>query len=458
MKAKIILSAVLVCAGAGRGAAETFSIDGSTTTRSLKEQLEQAGDQSGKGANEVFDGSRGKGGLGLAAEAVGGFFRGAARAVAAAPLKGLRIAALPAVKEVLSDKPGKKHSNLDTLEVGPDGEMYRMRKEPHAWWKAWKWFDKTKIIEQAKPADDGALFNKKGEFVGDWETVMKTKADGFKVAADKESGKNTIFTFERKGSGTEIGKDGKYVTTLGGDDLREIKIGKDAKVYARYEKGKDDVIVSIDPATKAQATVAKVPAEYKSWQEWHPERGYYHEHGHYEQDGYYHPHDGRYEEKPGFYHDHGSYDHWHDPVNEWVPGENHWHSENVWVRDFDHWHVTEDAHWDTHTSRTGLTKFEVGADGQVRALFKGQVIDPATQRVVSSDNVQNFATDGRGTLYTVLNNKLSVDNNEPTQPWSGDKPLNVDDHGNVYGADGKLLRRYNVTADPSREGSGPNAA
>ena len=429
-----ILFAPLVAALSLTASAQDLNLQTSTSTQKVKQVLEKAADETGDGAKAVFDGEGGgKGSTLSVAENLGGIFRNAAAAISI-PALGLKVASVPAVK-ALSDLAGKKQCCLDNLETAPDGSVYRMRSD-HSWWKFW---DASKVIEQAVPAQDGAQYNKKGEFVGDWKSVMKTKADGFRVVGDKSegkaTGKNAIFTFEKKGGGTEIMRDGKYVTTLGGNDLREIKIGADSKVYARYEKGRDDVVVSIDPLTKAQQTVAKIAADYKHWQEWIPERGYYTEDGHYET----HKNPGHYEEQPGYYDNRGN---WHDGADVWRPGT----SEQVWVKDGDQWHVTDPAHYEERVSRTGVTKFEVDGGGKVYSLMKGQVANDG--KVISSDNVQNFSVDTKGTLYTVVNNKLAIGNGQPTTAW-GSKPLVHDDHGNLYGKDGSYLRQWNVTADPN---------
>ncbi|MBI5200027.1 MAG: hypothetical protein HY925_00445, partial [Elusimicrobia bacterium] len=386
--------------------AQNLGLETSTTTQKAKQVLEDAVDEAG--AKALFDGNRAnrEGGL-TAAENMGGFLKNAAAAIKI-PALGLKVAAVPAVKAV-SDVAGKKPCCLDTLEAGPDGSVYRMRAD-HAWWKFW---DSSKVIEQGIPTQDGAQYNKKGEFVGDWKTVLKTKADGYRVVGErvdgKSTGRNSIFTFEKKGGATEVGRDGKYVTTLGGNDLREIKIGADNKVYARYEKGREDVVVSIDPVTKLQQTVAKIAADYKNWQEWIPERGYYTEEGHYET----RRNAGYYEETPGHYDQRGT---WHDGAQVWHPGT----SEQVWVKDEDVWHVTDPAHYETRTSRTGVTSVAADANGKVYTLMQGRVSSGG--QVVSSDNVRDFSVDSKGTLYTVVNNKLAVNHDEPTTAW-GSKPL-----------------------------------
>lgn len=436
MKTSIVAAALFLTApGVARA---QLGIALSTTTEKIQQDAERAreaeGDAQQAALDALFDnsaGGAGKGGvLAVAANAFGGFARAAKGAFS---LKGLKVAKVPPLQEILSDLPGKKHGNLDTMQVAPDGTMYRMRRD-RPWWKFW---DPSKVIESSVPAADGASFNKKGEFVGDWQRVLKTKGHGFEVVAD-QGGKNVVYTFERKGTGTEIGRDGKYVTTLGGNDLREVKIGKNDKVYARYEKGRVDSIMEFDPTSKVMKQVAKVEAEYKTWEEWIPERGHYEEVGHYEQ------RPGRYEEDPGYYHDHGEYNHWHDGEKVWVPGE------NVWVRDGSDWVVDRPGYYEERTSRQGVTKFEVDSTGNVYTLFKGQVANENSQQMLARGNVQQFTVDGRGNLFTVSDNRVAVNNNPGTEPWSSGSEMHADDHGNLYRADGKIARRVNVMPDPSQ--------
>ncbi|MBI4424655.1 MAG: hypothetical protein HY554_13060 [Elusimicrobia bacterium] len=408
--------------------AQQFVVEGSTLAKQLDtlEEVAKQGDSESLG--ELFDGASRKSAFQVAAAGVAGFFGKGAASVGRMSILGLKLGDMPAVSEVVSNEPAKKHCCLDKMQSAEDGTLYRAKTD-RPWWKFW---DSSKAIQKSIPGQEGALFNEKGEFVGEWETVLKTKTDVFRVVTGADKA-NHIYTFERKGSAHEVARDGKYITSLATQEFREARVGRNDKLYALYQKGREDVIYSWDPATKQQKTEARIEADYKTWQTWIDERGFYRDTGFYRQEP------GYYEETPGYYHPHEGYDHWHEGDKAWHEGE------KVWVDTGREWVVTEPGHYETRVDRQGVAKFEVGRNGEIRTLFKGEVVDESTQKLLtrSGGRTSDFKIDNNGNLYTVKDGRLSVNGSEPGLQVNSGK-LEIDDNGNYLKVDGQIIRRYNV--------------
>ncbi|MFH1619588.1 MAG: hypothetical protein ABIG11_06745, partial [bacterium] len=234
-------------------------------------------------------------------------------ATAANPLNG-KVPPL-AGTEKLSTKPGVKQKNLGDLTSSPDGNLYKVVKES-PWWKFW---DSSRSIQKAVPDSDGYSWNEQGEYVGAWKTVLKTKVAGNLQVVKGADGNDHFYT-QKGGWGTrEVYRDAKYATTLSSlknASLREIKAGADDNIYARYAKNAEDIIMKIDPVTKEQKVVARVPAEVHIWRDSHTRM-----------------------------------------VND---GNGHSHVQ---------------IYWETHTERNGVDKFDITGDGRVLTLYKGNVFE-----------------------------------------------------------------------------------
>ncbi|MBI4425617.1 MAG: hypothetical protein HY554_17940 [Elusimicrobia bacterium] len=386
-----MLAALSLLTGALAGplCAQEFSLDASSTTRKLKEDLEavaQAADQerAAEASDALFDGKDDRGGGGLVVAMLSAARSSAFSAMLPA---GLKTAAVPSPAE----KAAVKQCCLEELQMTPDGTLYRAR-EVKSGFLFWR---KTTVhIEKGVADADGAVFNDQGEFVGQWNSVLQAKTKSFRVV-QSEDGAHQIYTMQKAAKGTEISRNGQVVTTLEGQEGKSFKIGADDKIYALTKEGSDDVVVSIDPMSKARETVAKV-TRTKEWQELIPEKGHWDTTGHYEkvpgkpgfyrtvpgrpghyetqrgtpgfyeegpgryrtvpgEPGYYSESPGRYRTVPGkpgryetvpgtpghyHYHDGGSggYNHWHEgtpsqqvwhpgtpDTQVWVPGEKVWH-------------------------------------------------------------------------------------------------------------------------------------
>ncbi|HAF96045.1 MAG: hypothetical protein A2X34_03645 [Elusimicrobia bacterium GWC2_51_8] len=319
----------------------------------------------------------------------------------------------PPLLSLLSDKPGVKQKGLNGLVVSPDGNMYRVAKVS-PWWKFW---DSNRAIQKATPDTEGDMWNEKGEFVGDWKTVLETKAASNLQVVKGQDGQDHLYTQE--GWTNKVYRDGKYVTTFSNSifsnaSLIKISASADDKLYAQYSKNSEDIIMMVDPATQKPRVVARVPSEV--------------------------------------------------------------HVDTVWrsrtVTDSDGDEHTE-YYTETVVTRYGVDKFNVSADGRVLTQFKGNVFEEGANgnrkmlagsgwynplENVPTGNVSDFTVDTHGNLYTVQGGHVHANNN----PISGldlgwGQTLRVDDSGNVYTTetrifDGTYLTRTNMLPDAAGSG------
>lgn len=438
-RVQAVLAAIL--AVGGTGTTFGFSLGGSTQAVSMVHDLTRIsklqGKESGKQALDgYFDQAGRRSGdsqsAGISLAGVFGFTTNLlqpARQAATSNSSDARVSKAPPAPSPTSNEPAKKQCCLDNLQSNPDGSLYRVRRpNDHAWYKPWTWFDNTRLVEKGVPGSQGAMFNDKGEFVGDWQVALKTDTDRFQVAKGQD-GREHIYTFKRGGwwgSGDwEISKDGKYAASLQNNtysaSLSEFKIGQDEKIYARYQKNAEDVFVQVNPSNKQQKVVARVPSEIDRWTHTH----------HYQ--------------------------------------ETHTDSDDS---EYSHSHTE----YHEHVDRTGVDKFEVTPDGRLFTLFKGNVVEESghgERRVLAGErgwgwyrrwyepgiddlppgNVNEFRIDSYGNLYTVDQGQVRV-NDSPLghTGWGWERDLRIDDQGNVYKVEGvfnKTIRQLNVLPDPA---------
>lgn len=272
------------------------------------------------------------------------------------------------------------------------------------------------------------MWNGKGDFVGSWKTVLKTEnVDKLQVVKGAD-GQDHIYT--QKGFWSpEIYRDGKYVTSFGNSfwqdaSLKEVRIGANDKVYAQYTKQGEDIVLSVDAATKKQKVEARVPAEVKVRTEMHSRE----------------------------------------------------------VSDGDGGTRTE-YYTDQHVDRNGVDKFDVTQDGRVFTLYKNNVFeegDRGNRRLLSGnrghwytydspiDNVpfgkaSNFKVDANGNLYTkdTWSGNLNINNAPAGNMNVGggwlDNDMRIDDYGNAYKTESRgwfdtYLTKVNVLPDPANAG------
>ncbi len=320
----------------------------------------------------------------------------------------------PLPDSTISDKPGVKQKNLNNLVTSPDGNMYRVVKTS-PWWKFW---DSNRSIQKATPDEEGSMWNKQGEYVGEWTTVLKTKMASNLQVVKGEDGQDHLYTHNRR----KVYRDGQYVTTfsnsiLSDASLRRIQAGADDKVYAQYAKNSEDIIVVVDPATKKQEVAARVAAEVDIRTNFHSRR----------------------------------------------------------VRDSDGEYSHTEYYTTTHVDRDGVNKFSVDADGRVFTLFKGNVFEEGAHgnrkllagreghwytwnspiEDVPTGNVRDFKIDTHGNLYSVQGGHVVVNNNKLSGLDLGwRQSLRVDDFGNVYKTNSRFLKgtyliKTNVLPDPT---------
>ena len=312
----------------------------------------------------------------------------------------------------ISDKQGVKQKNLNNLVTSPDGNMYRVVKDA-PWWKFW---DSRRSIQKSMPDEEGCMWNAQGEYVGEWETVLKTKNASNLQVIKGSDGQDHLYTNDRR----KVYRDGQYVTTFSHSifsdaSLRTIQAGADDKVYARYAKNAEDIIVVVDPATKKQEVAARVPAEVDIRTEFHSRT----------------------------------------------------------VRDIDGEYSHTEFYTTTHVDRDGVDKFSVDTDGKVFTLFKGNVFEEGSYgnrklldgseghwhtwdspvEDVPRGNVRDFKIDAHGNLYSVQGGHVVVNGNSLSGLDLGwGQALRIDDSGNVYKTesrflDGTYLTKNNILPD-----------
>lgn len=421
-----LISAAFLAGGAGAVAVSTDDIK---TDFDAAEVLSR---DMGTGGNKrvqdaVFDGNNlgGMGRLGRVAPVQLNFTLGPSAGTAATQAKpaakGTKAPPTPA-DAGLSDKPGVKQKSLDGLTVSPDGNLYKVTKES-PWWKFW---DSNRSIQKAVPDAEGEMWNGQGEYVGGWQTVLKTKyASNLQVVRGAD-GSDHFYTQENSWS-PKVYRDGKYLTTFsnsvsGDAGLREWKAGADDKVYARYSKNAEDIIVGLDPATKKQQVAARVPAEIRIWTSLESRRVY----------------DGTDSDGNSVYH--------------------------------------TEYYTEQHVDRHGVNKFSVARDGRVFTLYKGNVFEEGNNgdrrllagseghwytwnnplRNVPYGDVSSFRVDSYGNLYTVKGGNVAVNNDPLSNTGLGwQEALRVDDAGNLYKTESRWLDTYltrtNILPDPAND-------
>lgn len=407
----------------------------------MQDDLKDLADSDKKAQDSFYDRNEMRDGL---AERPGAVFAGRPGNQTGSPgilaqAKGVLFSAVPApVMETLSSRPGVKvKGGLNNLQASPDGNLYRSTKES-PWWKFW---DSGRSIQKAVAGQDGALWNEQGEFVGDWKTVLKTETDNFQVAKGKD-GQDHIYTIKNPWSGNpEVSRDGKYVTTFGervGDfftreaNLKEIRVGANDKVYVRYAKNAEDVILSADAQTKQQKLEARVPAQVKIWTE------------------------VKTRQVP----------HTREVVTYDSDGDRRTSEETYY---------TSEVYTEQHVDRTGVEQMRVNQDGRIFTQYKNNVFQEGEKGDrkllagskghwytwdnpigdVPQGSVKDFQVDPHGNLYTVERGQVVVNNQAMGSLDSGGQDLRVDGNGNVYKSETRglswdpYLRRYNVNPDPA---------
>lgn len=73
-----------------------------------------------------------------------------------------------------------------------NGSMYRIAKTA----PAWKFWDNSSAVERSVPNSDGVMWNKKGEYVGGWEKVVRTDAGKFQVGKGADGNDHVFITYK----------------------------------------------------------------------------------------------------------------------------------------------------------------------------------------------------------------------------------------------------------------------
>lgn len=72
-----------------------------------------------------------------------------------------------------------------------NGSMYRIARTA----PAWKFWDNSSAVEKSVPDAEGALWDKKGEFVGSWRKVVKSDAGKFQVGKGADGQDHVYITY-----------------------------------------------------------------------------------------------------------------------------------------------------------------------------------------------------------------------------------------------------------------------
>lgn len=434
---QLILVAAVVWLGSLSGAeAASFSSGGSSTTKRMMEDLDETAKAGEKESlDRLFDQQANQTALAVDLSQQSGNNRPQPE-----PKPG-KVAA-PAT-------PAVPQGDLGNLKVSNNGDLFRTQRAGL--------FTSQQNIQKAVPNAQGHMYNNKGEFIGQWQTVSKAETDQFQPI--NKDGSDHLYTFQNKNGSKEVYRDGKFVTALTGSELAEFKAGPNDKLYTRLAQGSQDVIMSVDPATGKQAVVATVPAEIRVWDEYHKpytETRYHTE----SRVAYRTAYETDYEYETRYDSNGDAYE-----VETMV--------QTPYMEQYTEYYdvpysVYHEGYTETHRDRYGVKKFEVTGQGQVLVMHRQNIIDAASGKAMGSQgegpvfneipwgNAEDFSVDAHGNLYATTDGSIHVNGSPMGVIQAGNQNRGFDSNGNViqtapaggWNIGRDIIVKKNILSDP----------